>query len=223
MSAMKTVATHILLVVSGCLLAGTAAADTYRWVDDNGVVHYGDSLPADSAEKQKHVLNDQGIPISKIEGRKTREQLQEEALIRAEQERAEMVAARQIARDRILLDTYLSVEEIELLRDRRLELLQAQTMVTEQYVGTLRARLKGLQTEVEDYNYPYDEESELPSLPDNLATELMQTLEATSQYEAMLQTKREEQANLVAMFDRDIERFNELKEIEEEREANRLP
>lgn len=220
---MKTVASHILLVFSACLLAGTAAADTYRWVDDNGVVHYGDSLPPDAAEKQKHVLNEQGIPISKIEGRKTREEMQAEARIRAEQERAEMLAARQIARDRILLDTYLSVDEIELLRDRRLELLQAQTMVTEQYVGTLRARLKGLQKEAGDYNYPYDESSEQPPLPENLATELMQTLEATSQYEAMLQTKREQQANLVALFSRDIERFNELKAVEAEREANRIP
>lgn len=220
---MRIDAGQFLAILLALLIGGAAAADTYRWVDDNGVVHYGDSLPAESAEKQKHVLNDQGIPITMIEGRKTREQLEAEARVRAERERAAMVASRQIARDRILLDTYLSVDEIEMLRDRRLELLQAQTMVTEQYVGTLRARLRGLQTEAEDFNYPYSDDSDLPPLPDNLATDLLRTLEATSQYEATLQTKREEQSNLVAMFDQDIQRFVELKELEAEREAMQIP
>ena len=44
--------------------------------------------------------------------------------------------------------------------------------------------------------------------------EMVQTLEAVAQYESNLQTKREEQGNLVALFDTDIERFKDLKGIE---------
>lgn len=219
MKTMKNVVKYGFLLAAAFAITGSLLADTYRWVDDNGVVHYGDTLPPEAAEKQKQVLNDVALPISTIEGRKTREQLQAEARAKADRERIEMDAAKQRARDRILLDTYLSVEEIEMLRDRRLELLQAQTMVTEQYVGTLRARLKALEVEASHYNYPYDENSELPLLPENLATEMMQTLEASAKYEATLQTKREEQANMVALFDRDIQRFQELKAIEAERAA----
>ncbi len=203
-----------LLILAGLFLSGTAFADTYRWVDDRGIVHYGDTVPSEFAGLEQQVLNDQGIPIRVIEAYKTDEQRAAEALVRAEQQRILRAEAKRVARDSVLLNTYLSVEEIEMLRDRRLALLRAQSMVTEQYIGTLNARLMGLQEEAEKFNYPYDPESELPPLPENLAMEMVQTLEAVVQYESNIQTKREEQANLIAMFDMDITRFKELKGIE---------
>jgi hypothetical protein len=203
-----------LLILAGLFLSGTAFADTYRWVDDRGIVHYGDTVPSEFAGLEQHVLNDQGIPIRVIEAYKTDEQRAAEALVRAEQQRILRAEAKRVARDSVLLNTYLSVEEIEMLRDRRLALLRAQSMVTEQYIGTLNARLMGLQEEAGKFNYPYDPESELPPLPENLAMEMVQTLEAVVQYESNIQTKREEQANLIAMFDMDITRFKELKGIE---------
>ncbi len=203
-----------LLILAGLFLSGTAFADTYRWVDDRGIVHYGDTVPSEFAGYEQQVLNDQGIPIRIIEGYKTDEQRAAEALVRAEQQRILRAEAKRVARDSVLLNTYLSVEEIEMLRDRRLALLRAQSMVTEQYIGTLNARLMNLQEEAGKFNYPYDPESELPPLPENLAMEMVQTLEAVVQYESNIQTKREEQANLIAMFDMDIMRFKELKGIE---------
>ena len=59
-----------------------------------------------------------------------------------EQQRA-ILAAR---RDQVLLDTYLSVDEIEALRDRRLELIDTQIKVTENYLQGLREILQKLQT-----------------------------------------------------------------------------
>lgn len=212
---MKSKAFYSLIVLACLVLAGTAtAADTYRWVDDNGIVHYGDTVPSEYARQDQQVLNSQGVTINTIQGYRTPEQLAEQARIRIEQERIARNKAKRQARDSVLLSTYLSVEEIERLRDRRLELLRAQSMVTEQYLGTLNARLRGLQEEATKFNYPYDLDSDLPPLPENLAMEMVQTLEAVVQYESNLQTKREEQGSMVAMFDRDIERFKDLKGIE---------
>ncbi len=212
---MKNAALYIFAVCSSLAWVGTAtAADTYRWIDEHGVVHYGDSVPSEFARTEQQVLNSQGVTISIIEGYKTQEQRAVEERIRIEQERIAREKAKRQARDSILLNTYLSVEEIERLRDRRLELLRAQSMVTEQYLGTLSARLGGLEEEATKFNYPFDPESEMPPLPENLAMEMVQTLEAVAQYEANLQTKREEQGNLIALFDMDIERFKDLKGIE---------
>ncbi len=212
---MKNAALYIFAVCSSLAWVGTAtAADTYRWIDEHGVVHYGDSVPSEFARTEQQVLNSQGVTISIIEGYKTQEQRAAEERIRIEQERIAREKAKRQARDSILLNTYLSVEEIERLRDRRLELLRAQSMVTEQYLGTLSARLGGLEEEATKFNYPFDPESELPPLPENLAMEMVQTLEAVAQYESNLQTKREEQGNLIALFDMDIERFKDLKGIE---------
>lgn len=215
MNTMRNSALYIFAVFACLVWAGSASAgDTYRWVDKHGIVHYGDSVPTEYARQEQQVLNSQGVTISVIEGYKTPEQRAEQERIRIEQLRIAREKQKRQARDSVLLNTYLSVEEIERLRDRRLELLQAQSMVTEQYLGTLSARLRGLKDEASKFNYPYDSESELPPLPENLAMEMVQTLEAVAQYESNLQTKREEQGNLVALFDRDIERFKDLKGIE---------
>ncbi len=217
MKLMRYTTICISLVFSSLILIGTAtAADTYRWVDEKGIVHYGDIVPFEYARHEKQVLNSQGVTIGIISGYKTDAQLAEEARIRMEQNRIEREKAKRRARDIVLLNTYLSVDEIEMLRDRRLDLLKAQSMVTEQYLGTLNARLMALTEEAGKFNYPYDPESELPPLPENLAMEMVQTLEAVSQYEANLQTKREEQGSLAAMFDTDINRFKVLKGIDQE-------
>lgn len=92
----------------------------YKWVDENGVTHYGDAIPPQYADQDKTVMNSQGIPVGSIAGRRTPEQLEAAARARAAEERQqqEKVLARQ--RDTNLLATYLSVDEIESLRDRRL-------------------------------------------------------------------------------------------------------
>jgi hypothetical protein len=53
------------------LAAGMADAQSqkgqkkvYRWVDKNGQVHYGDSVPAEYADQDRDVLNRQGVTAS---------------------------------------------------------------------------------------------------------------------------------------------------------------
>ncbi|MDT8320833.1 MAG: DUF4124 domain-containing protein [Xanthomonadales bacterium] len=47
------------------LSAGTGAAEVYRWVDDEGNVHYSQSLPPDFEDKGHDVLNSSGLIIDK--------------------------------------------------------------------------------------------------------------------------------------------------------------
>ena len=50
------------LLIAGVFLAANAsAADVYRWVDENGEVHYTQSLPPNFKDQGHDVLNDQGI------------------------------------------------------------------------------------------------------------------------------------------------------------------
>jgi len=51
-----------LLFLSGFIFAASAnAAEVYRWVDENGEVHYSESLPPDFQDKGHDVLNERGI------------------------------------------------------------------------------------------------------------------------------------------------------------------
>ena len=52
----------ILLFASGLLLVSPVPADeVYRWVDENGEVHYSETLPPDFQDQGHDVLNERGI------------------------------------------------------------------------------------------------------------------------------------------------------------------
>ena len=59
----KTTLFFTLLFLSTAILAaGSAmAAKVYRWVDENGEVHYSETLPPDFEDKKHDELDDQGI------------------------------------------------------------------------------------------------------------------------------------------------------------------
>ena len=65
----------------------------------------------------------------------------------------------QLRADKALLATYLSVEEIVMHRDRRIELFQAQSRVTELYLRNLERRLTRLKHEAAKYR-PYSDDPE---------------------------------------------------------------
>jgi len=53
-----------LVLLVGALIAGTLqAAEVYRWVDENGEVHYSESLPPDHKDQGHDVLNERGIML----------------------------------------------------------------------------------------------------------------------------------------------------------------
>jgi hypothetical protein len=116
-----------------------AAAQTervYRWVDENGQIHVSDKIPPEYSDRPKEVLNEHAVTVDLLEGRKTPEQLAAEKRARELQLQKQL----QLRADQALLATYLSVEEIVMHRDRRIELFQAQARVTELYLRNLDRR-----------------------------------------------------------------------------------
>ena len=52
------------LLIAGVFLAADAsAAEVYRWVDENGEVHYSESLPPNFQDQGHDVLNERGIVL----------------------------------------------------------------------------------------------------------------------------------------------------------------
>ena len=207
----------MLIVVAALVLPSNASAQSrsdgprlYKWTDRNGVVQYGDKIPPEYANVDRSVLNDQGVHVGFEEGEITAE---ERAVIDARERalEAERLAKADTARrDRMLLDTYLSVSDIEDLRNRRLELLESQIKVTELYLGNLRKRLVGLQAEASDFK-PYTTRPDAPQVPENLALDIRRTTASISLYEQTLSRTRADQEALRSSFDEDIARFRELK------------
>jgi hypothetical protein len=182
----------------------------FRWVDDKGVVHYGDSIPPEYANRDRNVLNNQGVRVGFEEGEVTAEERAAMAAREADAAAIEAEKAEIARRDKMLLDTYLSVQDIEDLRDRRLELLESKIKVTELYLLNQRKRLVSLQDEASNYK-PYTVRTDAPQIPPPLALDISRTAASINLYEETLAQTRAEQAVLKTAFDNDIARFRELK------------
>jgi len=105
-----------------------------KWVDSQGVTHYGDKLPAQEAGRNNSEMNNQGVVVKRnVKSDTTTEQLDQQKL-----------AAQR--KDNILLASYTKVEEIDLARDRNLQMdqasLQALTVQKENVIGRLERNQK---------------------------------------------------------------------------------
>ncbi|HKX98426.1 MAG TPA: DUF4124 domain-containing protein [Steroidobacteraceae bacterium] len=214
---MKARSTRLLLsAVTLALLAGAADAQQsskekklYRWVDKNGQVHYGDSVPAEYAEQDREVLNRQGVSVGREEGTIT----PEEAAAKAAADKAARDEQKRKLRDRVLLQTYQSVQELEILRDNRLELVDAQLTIQEQSLSNLRAQRAQIQRIAARYA-PANTGADAEPLPEDLASDLEQSASDIQTQEANLVRRREERENIRKTFEADIARYKELRAIQ---------
>lgn len=206
-SKLQWLAAFILLVTGGIALAAQSNKGSdkplYKWVDEKGVVHYGDSVPPQYAKQERRVLNTQGVEVGRLEREKTDAE-------RAADAARNRVTANARQRDQILLTSYVSVDQIEEVRDQRLDLIEGQVRVTAQYLDTLQGRLKNLQTQAHFFR-PYSTNDTAGPMPDQLAEDLVRTVKEIRQHERNLAGKRAEQEALREQFQSDIDRYLELK------------
>jgi hypothetical protein len=175
----------------------------YKWVDKDGVTHYGDRIPPEYANQEQHVINSRGIEIGHLDAQKSPEQM-------AIEEQKKLDAQQRENRDKNLLSTYSSVQEIERLRDQRLTLLADQIKVTSQFLETLDGRMKKLRTDSLRFR-PYSADPKAPPMTDQVAEDLVRlTLDIHTQ-EQNLRQKRSEVSAMSIQFESDIDRFKELK------------
>jgi Domain of unknown function (DUF4124) len=178
----------------------------YKWVDKEGVTHYGDHVPPEYASQEQHVLNSQGYEIRHLDAQKSADQA-------AADEQKKVDAEQRQLRDQNLLSTYASVQEIERLRDQRLTLLADQIKVTNQFLDTLNGRMKKMRTDSSRFR-PYNTDPKAPNMPDQMAEDLVRLSSDMRTQEQNLKQKRSEEATMSIQFESDIDRFKELKHIQ---------
>jgi hypothetical protein len=199
----------VALLASPGFAAGAGAAangrTVFKWVDAQGVTHYGDHIPPEYASQEQHVMNSQGVEINRLDAQKTPEQL-----VLDDQKKAEAIQSQN--RDKNLLNTYASVQEIERLRDQRVALVSDQIKVTGQFLEVLNGRLKKLRTASMRFK-PYSSESNAPPMPDQTAEDLVRLGNDIRTQEENLRQKRSEELTMRKQFESDISRFKELRGI----------
>jgi len=209
---MLTVIRCVLFAVTTFAAAAALAQATgteayYRCKDGKGQAHFGTSMPPQCTGYDTEVISQRGNVMRIIEGESTRaKRLESEAT----QAQAQKEKEEQALRDRVLIDTYLTVADIERLREQRLDLVETQLRVAQQHISTLHERVARLRQQSARFK-PYSDQPNAPPLPDHIAEEIINTVKSLATDRETIAVKRTEQETMVANFARDIQRFKELK------------
>ena len=212
---MRNATPFLAMLLSGLLVAGAAHAEkkrstptggkgqTYSWVDEKGVTHYGDSVPAEYSQREQRVLNSQGLEV-----RKSRAEMSaSEAAAYAAAQKQEAIRRQH---DMFLISTYPSVKEIENVRDTRVDQINGQIIASEAYIATLTTRVDGLKQRAMSYA-PYNTKPGARRMPDDLAEEMVRALSELRTQNAAMAKRQAERQSVMDQFSADINRFKELR------------
>jgi hypothetical protein len=193
----------LALMCAGAMAAsqvkGTRA---YKWIDKDGVVHYGDTVPPEYSEQAHQELNQQGVAVRDFPRQLSPAEAQAARLTANEE-------ARRKQHDSYLLMNYTRVGDIEQLRDERLALIDGQMELARGSIATADQRLGGLRTRISGFK-PYSASPNARRVPDQLAEEVVRALADRRSMATQLEQRAKEKAEQLASFEADIARYKVL-------------
>lgn len=185
-------------------LAQQKTPKLYKWVDKNGMMHYGSSVPPEYANQQLDVLNSEGLTVKTLNAPKSAQELAKEQQIKAMTADELKQQQQQKATDQMLLDTYTSVADIEQDRDTRLKSMDAQMNVTTGAIAGLQADLAAYQKREQDLNHSHK------AVPADLKKNLDSIQQQLAQDQQLLLKQQQQKQAAQDRFDAYIKRFQQL-------------
>ena len=139
-----------LLTISIVILMAPwhAQATLYKWVDEEGRVHFGDRIPPRYLLKEHEELNERGVVLKHRAAAKTTEQKAEEKRLEKERKKAELAEKKQRQRDRVLLDTYTTERDLIVARNSRLDAVDSQIQLAETIISDSNNNIALLEKQV---------------------------------------------------------------------------
>jgi len=178
-----------------------AAGFNYRYRDDAGSIHIGYSVPPEFIENGYEVLNENGmvvdvvLPKSVLDARASK--LLEEVEARHQNEL-------QASKDEALLRFYSTPDDVERVRERKMQEIQNFIDIQKANIIANRKRLAALQSQA----------AELERSGRSVSEKILQTLDTLehkiSDAKQAIKLKDEEKNRAWLAFELDIERLNEL-------------
>lgn len=196
---LMTVALPTMLLLLGSIQVNAAdkvkpsTGSIIKWVDDKGVTHYGDSLPAQYSGRDNSVINSQGILIKRNQSVKADEKLQDE------------VSVEQQRRDRALLATFTTEQEIDLARDRNMQMDNTALQSLQQRVQNAKGHLAANQKIADGFV------QRKQVVPADLTNDLKDNQAEIAKLEEQISQRRKSMQATQKRFDDDKRRFGELK------------
>ena len=193
------------LLLPALLCTSSAFAErTFKWVDKEGHVHYGNRVPPEYAKQERKVINERGRTIQVYDAAKTPEQWEKQQQLKEEAARNKVLAEKQAVQDRSLLATYSSEQDMLLAKNSKIASVDALLHLTNSRIVSMQERLHKLTEEAATY------ERSGKALPLSLKSQLENLRKQITTNEAFIKKKELERTAINNQFDADIARYIEL-------------
>ncbi len=198
----RRLAPAIAFLAAAALVGTTLAAGTYKWTDEQGVVHYSDKAPPEMPTKGATVLDKQGRAVKKIDPPLTPEEQKAKADEEARQRALAKARDDQARKDKALMQSYTSENEIDLARNRALSTIDTQIKSAQTYSTDLARRQKDLAKRKAGYAGK--------PIPIELERESAGVDQELSRQTILIRQKQEEQTMVTAKYDAIKQRWREI-------------
>jgi len=125
-----------------------AHAKMYKWVDEDGQMHFGDRIPPKYQVKEHQELNELGVTMKHQKAAKTAEEKAEEKRLAKEKNQADLIVKKQKQRDRVLLDTYTTERDLVVARDSRIEAIESQIQLADSIIKDSNDKIATMEKQV---------------------------------------------------------------------------
>jgi uncharacterized protein YaaN involved in tellurite resistance len=190
-------------LIAGLALSFPAMATLYKWVDNNGTTHYGETIPPEYADKDHQVLNNEGRVI-KSEEVMTPERRRAKNLEDAKKREEAEAALEQKRHDKTLINIYNSVDEIDLARTRNVQQIDARINAINASIKAANDNLLSLQKEADNLAKANRK------IPASLQQDLQDAKDRLTKLQQDVTGPQAEKAALEARFAADKARYIEL-------------
>jgi len=195
----------LALVIMVCVPPWCRADRLYKWVDEDGRVHYSDVIPPQRIDKGHTVVDKDGVVVTTIDAAKHGAALREEEAHQIREEQALERADQKAIHDRQLLDTYDTRDQLIDAQDQRLATIDSVLKIAAAHINRLKKQHAELMKRAAQH------ERDGKTVSASLREEIDGLAAQIDQQHAYVGVKTVERERTARQFTEDLARFDELK------------
>jgi hypothetical protein len=204
-----TLALTLCVVLSLCFSPEAIAKRIKCWTNDEGVRECGNVVPPKYSQQGHKEFSKRGFTVSSQKRAKTKEELEAERKTKQEaterERRNAQLAREQAAKDRVLLDTFTTEEDLILAHQGRVAAIDSRINHTRQIVEGLKRGLSELRAQAAG------EERSGKAIPESLHNKILSAKRRISENLTFISERHSAKADLDGQFQADLERYRRLK------------
>ena len=187
------------------------AQTVYRCVDDKGVTHFGETMPAACAKKSVTEMSRTGRVIRQLDAPLTAEQQKAKEELAVKKREEDKLIGEQRMKDEALLSSYGVEREFDTLRNRDMAQIDGRQKAVEKRIADNGTRIAGYENEMEFYKAGKSKSGKGREAPPALVANLERAKADQTNLQNELARLDKERGETVARYDVDKARWKRLK------------